>query len=769
MTTSHNKVLITVVMLLGTVHWCCAQSVFSLLGKVIDDKGDALVGAYIELLVSENAAPIETVTTNHLGEFYASAEKEIRIIRVQYIGFERKVLQAPFSSPLLIKMKEIPSELEEVTVTGQSPSRITKDGIKFSPTKLQKALPNITHYLAQLPFIEKSGSGFAVVGRGAAVVYIDNRKLEDLQELKELKMEDVFSVDVLPNPGAFYDADVRTVIKIRTKGKKAGMGAEFASSVLHSERTEYWNRGKFSYNTPTLSWQSSLAYDHDPTRAQLDIVQLMTKNQSSSVKYNSTEEQLYRNLLLRNSLVYSPNKSNSLGASLTYSYTHWNTDVVNGLHYTDAVSDVEFEQKSNSKSPSHKWTGNLFYNYSDKRWDLLFNTDLYRGSHSNVMASINSDHTVEPNVNTHSESSNFLIYSQAVASYKVSDRINVQFGADYAHTSVSQMYQVGGSHATLSPFDIRTYQHRYASYATVQYALQPISFVVGLRHEALSIKRKNEAKQNVRKLFSRSRLYPSASISMSKKAFQSQLSYSMKTEYPTYNQLRAGLNYSSPYLYEGGNPDLRPETRHELSLLSRYMKSSLMINYTAVVDQIIQVPTLYADNIMLYRPDNHGVNKYLSLSISQRVNWGDFWECALRMDYQTQWMRVAGFTRERGDGYMLKADNTISLSNHVQCFVNGAYRSASENGLFRIPRAWNLDVALNFSLLSDRLNIYLECADVFSTLHGKRTYDGEHITMDYSRNYQTRTFTIYVSYKLSNLISSKKYKGNTTNDEIKRL
>ena len=96
MTTSHNKVLITVVMLLGTVHWCCAQSVFSLLGKVIDDKGDALVGAYIELLVSENAAPIETVTTNHLGEFYASAEKEIRIIRVQYIGFERKVLQAPF-------------------------------------------------------------------------------------------------------------------------------------------------------------------------------------------------------------------------------------------------------------------------------------------------------------------------------------------------------------------------------------------------------------------------------------------------------------------------------------------------------------------------------------------------------------------------------------------------------------------------------------------------------------------------------------------------
>lgn len=385
------------------------------------------------------------------------------------------------------------------------------------------------------------------------------------------------------------------------------------------------------------------------------------------------------------------------------------------------------------------------------------------------MSSMSSEHMVEPNVNTHSENSNFLIYSQAIASYKVSDRINVQFGADYAHTSVSQMYQVGGSHPTLSPFDIRTYQHRYASYATVQYALQPISFVVGLRHEALSSKRKNEAKQNIRKLFSHSRLYPSVSISMNKKAFQSQLSYSMKTEYPAYNQLRAGLNYSSPYLYEGGNPNLRPATQHELSLLSRYMKSSLMINYTAVVDQIIQVPTLYTNNIILYRPDNHGINKYLLLSIGQRVNWSDFWECALRMDYRAQWMRVPEFTRERGDGYMLKVNNTISFSKYVQCFVNSTYRSASENGLFRIPRAWNLDIALNCSLLSDRLNIYLECADVFSTLHGKRTYAGEHITMDYSRNYQTRTFTIYISYKLPNFISSKKYKGNTTNNEIKRF
>ena len=103
---------------------------------------------------------------------------------------------------------------------------------------------------------------------------------------------------------------------------------------------------------------------------------------------------------------------------------------------------------------------------------------------------------------------------------------------------------------------------------------------------------------------------------MTKGAFQSQLSYSLKTEYPTYNQLRAGLSYSSPYLYESGNPDLCPETRHELSFLGKFLNSSLMLNYTAIRDEIIQVPTLYSDNIMLYRPENTGTNK-----ISFIVGW----------------------------------------------------------------------------------------------------------------------------------------------------
>ena len=765
-----NKIIITLLVLLGTSGVCFAQSNSSLSGKVIDDKGNTLSGAYIDMfLSSETSEPIATVISDSLGEFHLSTEKKIKLIRAQYIGYDKVLLKAPFADSLIIKMESMPLELKEVAITGKIPTKITPNGIKFTPTQMQRQLPNISHYISQLPFVEKSGDSFVVVGKGRAVFYINNRRIEDLKELKELKMNELQSVEVIPNPGIMYDSDIKAVIKIKTKKKQTGMGFELTSGIIHSERTELWNQGNFSYNTPTLCLQTSLVYDYDPTFAHLEIEQLMRKEHTSSVYYNSTEKQIFRNLQFRNSLIYTPNKNNSFGVSMSYGHSNWTTNVDNGLHYTDDINNVEYGQKSHSTSPNHKWVGNLFYNYSNKKIEFFFNTDIYRGIGSRNMTSISSNHTVEPDVDTRSEDSNFLCYFQALGSYNISEFIKFQIGADYAHTSVLQAYNVNSAHAVLKPFDIKTYQHRYAEYASLNYAITNFAFSLGLRHETLSINREDDVKKGRNKLFSISKLYPSASVTMTKGAFQSQLSYSLKTEYPTYNQLCAGLSYSSPYLYESGNPDLCPETRHELSFLGKFLNSSLMLNYTAIRDEIIQVPTLYSDNIMLYRPENTGINKYLSLSVGQQINWGDIIESSLKVSYHSQWLNVAGFTKKRGDGYIFSANNAININKNIQCFINGSYQSASENGLFKIPQAWNVDLALNLSFLSDRLNIYLECTDIFSTLHAKRGCYGNNISMDYSRNYQTRTFTIQVSYSLPNIINGKRYKGNTTNSEIQRL
>ena len=74
------------------------------------------------------------------------------------------------------------------------------------------------------------------------------------------------------------------------------------------------------------------------------------------------------------------------------------------------------------------------------------------GIGSRNMTSISSNHTVEPDVDTRSEDSNFLCYFQALGSYNISEFIKFQIGADYAHTSVLQAYNVNSAHAVLKHF-----------------------------------------------------------------------------------------------------------------------------------------------------------------------------------------------------------------------------------------------------------------------------------------------------------------------------
>ena len=69
----------------------------------------------------------------------------------------------------------------------------------------------------------KEGS-YSVVGRGAAVIYINNRKITDATEIERLNSSDIKDVEVVTNPGARYDATMSAVIRIHTV-RKVGDGS----------------------------------------------------------------------------------------------------------------------------------------------------------------------------------------------------------------------------------------------------------------------------------------------------------------------------------------------------------------------------------------------------------------------------------------------------------------------------------------------------------------------------------------------------------------
>ena len=66
--------------------------------------------------------------------------------------------------------------------------------------------------LMRVPTLSKRGESYEILGKGVPLIYLNNRKLTDLNELKNIQSYNIRHVEVIQNPGARYDATVKAVI-----------------------------------------------------------------------------------------------------------------------------------------------------------------------------------------------------------------------------------------------------------------------------------------------------------------------------------------------------------------------------------------------------------------------------------------------------------------------------------------------------------------------------------------------------------------------------
>lgn len=80
--------------------------------------------------------------------------------------------------------------------------------------------------------------GWKYLELGHLVIYIDNRKVYGISEIKSLDVKSIKQVELITNPGARYDAEGKSVLKIttlkRTDGWFVQLGATAAQSVRFS-------------------------------------------------------------------------------------------------------------------------------------------------------------------------------------------------------------------------------------------------------------------------------------------------------------------------------------------------------------------------------------------------------------------------------------------------------------------------------------------------------------------------------------------------------
>ncbi|EKC68348.1 hypothetical protein OBE_04985, partial [human gut metagenome] len=170
-----------------------------------------------------------------------------------------------------ITLKEATMNLQKVIVKAVRPkTKLTREGFQ---TQVQGTILSdagmVADLLKQVPRVRVDKDGnCSVFGKGTPEIYVNGRKLTDKNELQTISSKDVKNVTVITTPGAQYDAQVNSVIRITTIKKQGyGWSGNFQAKYGFAMKNTWQEQANLNYRVGGLDvfgglmWSDSYFYD----------------------------------------------------------------------------------------------------------------------------------------------------------------------------------------------------------------------------------------------------------------------------------------------------------------------------------------------------------------------------------------------------------------------------------------------------------------------------------------------------------------------------
>ena len=320
--------------------------------------------------------------------------------------------------------------LNEVTIKSHLPkTRVKGDAMRtlVNGTIFEKA-GTCTDVLNRIPQLSVDKDGAVnVFGRGAAEVYVNGRKVQDMAELSRIQSDHIHSVEVVQNPGARYAASVKAVVRIYLK-KAKGDGFSFTehASAAYKYGAAAKNFIDLNYRLGGLDLTGSFwcGTDHTFKSRQENKLKYMAagnyycgqSEQNMRYKWNEWSPQLQMNYLF--------NENHAIGAFYKYDRRPWTSfcGVLNTNLYENNALLERSESNIRQNKTFHKNIFNAYYSGKIGKLSLDFNIDgLFDStddpnSTEETTTDANGNRKLR-NVDNHTESSNHFLATKLVMSY----------------------------------------------------------------------------------------------------------------------------------------------------------------------------------------------------------------------------------------------------------------------------------------------------------------------------------------------------------------
>ena len=772
-----RKITFIFIMCLVTI----ASNAQCISGRVNDEHSQPMPFANVVLVNRADSSFIAGAVTKDDGTFSIDTYKKDGLLKVSCIGYMTRYIDARtgIANPLElgdIQMQPDTQMLGEVVVKGQMPThKMTTEGVltTVENTLLSKA-GTANDVLQQLPGVQKKGDGIEVFGKGTPLIYINGRQLRNKSELDQISSESVKSVELITTPGAKYDAQVESVILIKTRRQQGeGWSGDVQSHYRQGYNPDLDLGLNLNYRHNGLDVFGSVWYNDDQNRQR----NLITLDVVADTLWHMTEQlnsdTHHRSFYVSAGVNYVFNDQHSMG--FRYDTKAWLKPKMTGSFIADVTADGVFydhldnklEQETTSNMPH---TLNVYYNGRVGKTTIDFNTDyIFHKDRTSQFTNEVSQERTSRTVTSTNVVRNQLWASKLVLSWPLW-KGNLQVGTEYDITNRNDDYVNPEQVVPTSQTEQR--ERNYIFFAEYSRSLPFGQMRLGLRNENVSTDYYLRGVHQPEQSRSYHHFFPTVALMAKAGKVQLMANYAMKIQRPYYWMLSSNVTYANRFTWESGNPMLQPTIRNEVGLMAMYKWMRLAVDYKHTTDEIVNVAETVPGNeatTIITRANVHrsdGLRAMLTLS----PRFG-LYQPSLTVGVIKDWIKIpspVGNLSPKNPIGLIQSNNDFQLSPTLTASASLQVMTTGDQQNMTVTKpGYMADVSVTKTFFDNRLSVRLGGRNLFNSQ--------QHINIRYGLRslYQethndSRKFELSVRYNFN--ATNSKYKGTGAgNDEKNRF
>ena len=758
---------------------CTQKEDAKVIGRIVDENGHPIEFANISLHHATDAPDNDKKSTylnggvsNENGDFVIPCQTRRVMLRVSYIGYKTVERTISVGEIGTITLQPETYMMNGVEIKGEIPQyKAAQGGLTVDVQhSILHDIGTADDLLSMMPLVKNINGKYEVLAKGEPEIYINNKKVRNPIELKQLKSVDIKSVDIITAPGAKYNAEVNAVIRIKTlKPQGEGLSLMVTSDTWKNNKWNNFDDLTLKYRTGGLEAFANVALDNGHYSNDQDLCQeLHIRKDFFSVHADLPVRSRWTQLQYKAGLSYDFNTDHSLGLSFSsqkifddkFKSDMKQNYLKNDAFYGDVVLKTDIDELDKPV-----WELNTYYVGKVGKLDIDLNaTMLQRKTESHLNQQELSKELGDRTITTLNNDDRRMVAGKLVLTYPVWK--GMLSGGSEATSTQSEGRNVN-QEGIIPEADNEMKEKNIAGFAEYEFQLGQWRLNAGLRFEHVKADYYSFGEWQQEPSRTYNDWFPNLSVAWQKDKWSAQLSYSKRITRPPYRMLESMIVYDSRMFYEGGNPLLRPSVRQSVDLNLTYSWLTFVTGFTRENDLFTHIGRVYDEEkeIAIFQPVNfdHQDRVYATLVASPKL---DFWQPNLTLHYYQQMFDAESYGAPKKlnkPEFSFDLKNWFVVNPTMKALVQVSYTGSNHWGFMYRGSNFAVNARLQKSFLKERLSCTLYANDIFRTSKSKMTtYYAIGLTDQDVYTY-TQCVGLTLSYNFN--VSRSKYKGTGAGNE----